>query len=350
MKKYIALIIMALVASLVANASPVLRSMEMYVASQDTIIHDTLETHDTIHVSFVAPDAEHVVDTQYVEYTFSDIMAVTSYSRRGKVAGNGHFPDGSIIELGAVPNKGYRFVRWQDNNLDNPRQVTVNGNTIYTAYFDSVVSDPQSKSVHTLAESDTTRDTIWITVNDTIIDTLHVIRDTFWYDTNMFWDVIILSGNESKGLVSGSGQFITGTEVEIAAIPAEGYRFVFWHDGVKDNPRKVKVDDIVIFVAEFAVDTASTVEPDEPEPARLFDPKVEMDCDGLALTVSCPAHAVVRVFTPNGRLLFQEEGTGDKRDTKLHTFQVPQAGVYLVQVANFPVRKVAMQEGYHHKL
>ena len=42
---------------------------------------------------------------------------------------------GSQVTISATPNTGYHFVRWNDNNTDNPRIVDVTANATYTAYF-----------------------------------------------------------------------------------------------------------------------------------------------------------------------------------------------------------------------
>lgn len=363
MKKYISLITTVLFSMSAAIASPSVCDM----SAQDTAVHDTVtiydtvynDIHDTIYTSAEsAEDTVYVHDTVQVTYECSDVSVTSAAPAYGKAAGSGRFPNGTMIELGAVPAKGCRFVRWQDDNTDNPRRVLVGTNSLYTAYFDTVAAAAQGKGRRVAAAErkdgivhDTIYDTVVIDRRDTIYLPAVYVHDTFWIDTNQFFDVIILSGNEEKGLVSGNGQFVKGTEVEIAAIPAEGHRFVFWHDGDKTNPRKLTVDDIQIVVAEFAVDTATeggSEEPEEPQ-EKPFEPQVEMTCDGLTLSVGCPGHALVRIFTPDGRLVCQSEGTGDKRDNTVRPFQLPQAGVYLVQVAHFPVRKIALQEGYQHK-
>ena len=42
---------------------------------------------------------------------------------------------GSQVTIAATPKEGYHFLRWNDNNTDNPRVVEVSGNATYTAYF-----------------------------------------------------------------------------------------------------------------------------------------------------------------------------------------------------------------------
>ena len=42
---------------------------------------------------------------------------------------------GSTVTITATPKTGYHFERWNDNNTDNPRIVSVSGDATYTAYF-----------------------------------------------------------------------------------------------------------------------------------------------------------------------------------------------------------------------
>ena len=42
---------------------------------------------------------------------------------------------GSQVAITATPKEGYHFVRWNDNNTDNPRIVEVTADATYTAYF-----------------------------------------------------------------------------------------------------------------------------------------------------------------------------------------------------------------------
>lgn len=53
----------------------------------------------------------------------------------GTVSGGGTYNIGATATLTATANSGYHFTQWQDGNTQNPRTVTVTGNTTYTAYF-----------------------------------------------------------------------------------------------------------------------------------------------------------------------------------------------------------------------
>lgn len=60
----------------------------------------------------------------------------TEDSTKGSVSGGGTYLAGDIISISATANEGYHFVKWSDNNTQNPRTVTVNENTTtYTAVF-----------------------------------------------------------------------------------------------------------------------------------------------------------------------------------------------------------------------
>ena len=48
---------------------------------------------------------------------------------------------GSTIWAKAVPNPGYKFVRWQDGKTDNPRSENINSNTVWTATFEVLPAD-----------------------------------------------------------------------------------------------------------------------------------------------------------------------------------------------------------------
>lgn len=66
------------------------------------------------------------------------IEVVSANETMGTVTGGGVFEDGTEITISATPNNGYRFVRWNDNNTDNPRTIVCEGNATYTAYFELI--------------------------------------------------------------------------------------------------------------------------------------------------------------------------------------------------------------------
>ena len=79
---------------------------------------------------------------------------------------------GSEVTLTATPNAGYRFVRWNDDNTEETRTVTVTADMSFTAYFESDgtqgIEDIETPKVaivingNTLTVQNTDRETIRI--------------------------------------------------------------------------------------------------------------------------------------------------------------------------------------------
>jgi hypothetical protein len=55
----------------------------------------------------------------------------------GTVTGEGKYVQNSEVELRAIPNSGYRFVKWSDNVTANPRKISVYRDMTYTATFEA---------------------------------------------------------------------------------------------------------------------------------------------------------------------------------------------------------------------
>ncbi len=53
----------------------------------------------------------------------------------GEVTGAGEYKEGAEVTLEAVANEGYKFVKWSDENTENPRTITVTANITLTANF-----------------------------------------------------------------------------------------------------------------------------------------------------------------------------------------------------------------------
>ncbi|MBR2254375.1 MAG: InlB B-repeat-containing protein [Candidatus Methanomethylophilaceae archaeon] len=124
----------------------------------------------------------------------------------GSVTGAGSYVEGSEAKIVAIPDEGYRFVRWSDGVTDAERTVTVNSDSTLEAFFELIPAE--------------------------------------------MYDLVLVAGE--GGTVAGSGTYAAGTEVEISAVPTEGYVFVKWSDGITDAERIVTVDSDITLTAEFA--------------------------------------------------------------------------------------------------
>ena len=58
----------------------------------------------------------------------------------GTVTGSGTYAKGTSVELNAIANAGFEFVKWSDGETANPRTVIVDSNLSFTAQFKEVQS------------------------------------------------------------------------------------------------------------------------------------------------------------------------------------------------------------------
>lgn len=54
----------------------------------------------------------------------------------GSTGGSGNYQHGTTVQISATPNYGYKFVRWNDGNTENPRTVSVTEAKKYIAVFE----------------------------------------------------------------------------------------------------------------------------------------------------------------------------------------------------------------------
>ena len=66
------------------------------------------------------------------------ITVIVNDTKSGYVTGEGRYDYGKTVTLTATPADGYRFVRWSDNNTDNPRTIVITEEMTLTAYFERI--------------------------------------------------------------------------------------------------------------------------------------------------------------------------------------------------------------------
>ena len=123
----------------------------------------------------------------------------------GFVVGGDAYVSGAEATLTAIPNEGYYFVQWGDENTDNPRTLTVTRDTAFMAVF---------------------------AVN--------------------IYTVTAQSNDTAMGIVTGGGEYKEGEQAILAAIPHQGYYLVRWNDGNINNPRILVVSGDTTVTAIFA--------------------------------------------------------------------------------------------------
>lgn len=77
-----------------------------------------------------------VVKDDIYEAKFVQLFTLTVEAENGSVVGGGVYAAGTEVEIGVVPDKGYVFSRWNDDNTDNPRVVEVTADMTYTAILE----------------------------------------------------------------------------------------------------------------------------------------------------------------------------------------------------------------------
>ena len=116
------------------------------------------------------------------------------------------------IELEAIANYGYHFVKWNDGDTSNPRTIKLTQDTTFIAKF---------------------------------------AKNTYSVTTE--------SSNLEYGTTSGGGAALYLDQLQISATPDYGYHFTQWSDGNTDNPRTIVLTQDTTFTAEFAKNTCSIV-------------------------------------------------------------------------------------------
>lgn len=124
----------------------------------------------------------------------------------GRVVGGGTYLSETTTEITAIPNTGAVFTGWQDDNMDNPRQIMVTGDSTFVASF---AQEP---------------------------------AQTY---------TITIQFDEEQGYILGAGTYAANATATLAAIPNDGYRFVKWGDGNNQNPRTIVVTQNLTLAAFF---------------------------------------------------------------------------------------------------
>ena len=119
------------------------------ITIHDTVyVYDTVwnDLHDTVWIELCdtlwLPNEQH--DTVWMDQheqvevdptVYYTLSTYTSWLEAGAVAGNGRYPRGTVVEVGALPNSGYRLLSWSDGVSANPRRIVLNDDLQLMAIF-----------------------------------------------------------------------------------------------------------------------------------------------------------------------------------------------------------------------
>lgn len=88
---------------------------------------------------FVSCDDENVSNAPTLTPTPKFTITLTSSDEeKGTVTGGGTYDKDTKITLVATPKSGYKFVKWNDENIENPRLIIVNTDMTFAAIFEAV--------------------------------------------------------------------------------------------------------------------------------------------------------------------------------------------------------------------
>ena len=64
---------------------------------------------------------------------------ISDNESQGQTTGSGLYEHNETVYFYALPHAGNQFVRWNDNNTDNPRTIILTQDTLFVAFFRSTV-------------------------------------------------------------------------------------------------------------------------------------------------------------------------------------------------------------------
>ena len=103
-------------------------SKRLYVYNPTIYVDSEWENYFTIKQIGATNESSYTVD-------------VKCNPEHGTVSGGGTYEEGATIKISAYSNIGYKFVRWSDENTDNPRILTVTADLTLTAEFAIIEDD-----------------------------------------------------------------------------------------------------------------------------------------------------------------------------------------------------------------
>ena len=319
----------------------------------------------TIELCFIAnysgndPNTENntvcITVTRQQQHT---ITVLANNEEYGTVTGGGTYDYGTEIQISAIASEHCHFVQWSDGITDNPRTVVVEGDTTYTASFAidqhtiTVLSDDEN--LGSVSEGGTYNYGTEIQISATASEgyaflswndgntenprTIEVISDTTYIAIfAIARTVTIESSNTDMGYVIGSGVYAEGAEVEITAVPYEGYRFDHWvdvdnpsRDFNTDNPRTIVVSTDVTYMAVF---TDVVGIEDNGIPAISVFPNPTSDILNITSSETISEIEIVNVM---GQVVKRIEVNADNVVCDVEDLK---AGVYIVRIYGSSLRR-----------
>lgn len=259
---------------------PMLTEVTLTATPAEGYVFEKWSDDDATNPRIFAVTSDVTLTANFVEYasatTYTLALNVDENSTdMGVVAGAGTYVENASVQISALPNVGYHFTAWNDDNTDNPRTVAMDADKEFTASFAintygiTVVSANENQG--TVAGSNTYNYNDVAEISATPAEHYHL---QYWSDGNTEtsrsitvtedlsltayfavdqYAVTVGVDDASHGTVSGAGQYLYNANAIIYAVGNTGYGFTQWNDGNTENPRTVVVTEDVTFTASFEV-------------------------------------------------------------------------------------------------
>ena len=203
-----------------------------------------------------------------VEGTFYKLTVVAD-AAQGSVEGNNiQYAEGATATLTATANEGYKFLNWtvgEETLTDNPLTLTINSDLTVTANFEAlkaytVTATANDATLGTVTGAGTYYDGAsikltatantgaqfvnWTVGEETLTDNPLTLTADKDYNVVANFEVLkytiaALTNDLNKGTVEGAGTYTHGEEVTLKAVPAKGYKLLYWSDRVADTERTI---------------------------------------------------------------------------------------------------------------
>ncbi|MDO4216867.1 MAG: hypothetical protein Q4D03_01680 [Bacteroidales bacterium] len=142
--------------------------------------------------------------------------------------------------------------------------------------------------------------------------------------------ISLVSSDAQLGVVWGSGRYVAGSNVVIAAMPKADVLFVGWSDGVRDNPRSLWLERDMELRADFK--RLGSFEESQQLPAV----EATITVREQFIYVQGGAGYRIRVYDEWGHCLVDEQ----RERAHEKGYAVPAAGTYFVQIGATTPQKV----------
>jgi len=191
---------------------PLLTDVTLTATAAEGYVFEKWSDDDATNPRVITVTSDVTLTANFVEAASATTYTLTlnvdeNSTDMGTVSGAGTYVENASVQIFAIPNTGYHFTAWDDENTDNPRTVEMDADHEYTASF---------------------------AINQYVIT--------------------VTSANTAQGTVDGSNTYNYNEVAEISATPAEHYHFLYWNDGNTETPRNITVTENATFRAYFAID------------------------------------------------------------------------------------------------